>query len=137
MISAVGLLSVPAIPKLPGAEDFGGRLFHATHWPEDLDLAGRDVAVIGTGASAMQVAPAIAASVRSLTIFQRSPQWVAPNSNYFAPVPAALIWLMEHVPYYHRWYRFRLAWVFNDRIHGSLQIDPGLARPARVAERGE
>jgi 4-hydroxyacetophenone monooxygenase len=131
IISAVGLLSVPSIPNLPGSESFRGRLFHATHWPDDVDLGGRDVAVIGTGASAMQIVPAIASSVRSLTVFQRSPQWVAPNSNYFAPVPDALNWLMEHVPFYHRWYRFRLAWVFNDRIHSSLQIDPDWPDSAR------
>jgi 4-hydroxyacetophenone monooxygenase len=131
VISAVGLLSVPAVPSLPGTETFRGQLFHSADWPDDLDLDGRDVAVIGTGASAMQIVPAIAPSVASLTVFQRSPQWVAPNSNYFAPVPPALTWLMEHVPFYHRWYRFRLAWVFNDRIHGSLQIDPDWPDPAR------
>ena len=124
LISAVGLFSKPKIPDIAGMERFGGPMFHTANWPEDLDVSGKRVAVIGTGASAMQVVPAIAGQVAEVTIFQRSPQWVGPCAEYFAPVPEGVGFLMDHVPYYQAWYRFRLAWVFNDRVHPSLHIDP-------------
>jgi 4-hydroxyacetophenone monooxygenase len=124
LISAVGLFNKPSVPDIPGLDSFAGALAHTAKWPDDLDLADKKVAVIGTGASAMQVVPAVADRVQQLTIFQRSPQWAAPNGEYFAKVSDGVHFLMEHVPYYHQWYRFRLAWIFNDRVHPSLQIDP-------------
>jgi len=131
VISAVGLFNTPTVPDLPGRELFGGPVFHTADWPADLDVTGKRVAVVGTGASAMQVVPAIAERTAHLTVFQRSPQWIAPNSEYFARVGGEVHWLMENVPYYHAWYRFRLAWVFNDRVHASLQIDEGWEHPER------
>ncbi|GLZ50271.1 monooxygenase [Actinomycetospora sp. NBRC 106375] len=131
VISAVGLFNTPKIPDLPGLDTFDGPVFHTAQWPDDVDLAGRRVAVVGTGASAMQVVPAVADRTSRLTVFQRSPQWVAPNAEYFAPVDDDVHWLMAHVPYYHAWYRFRLAWVFNDRVHASLQIDDSWEHPDR------
>jgi 4-hydroxyacetophenone monooxygenase len=80
--------------------------------------------VVGTGASAMQIVPAIADQVGELTVVQRSPQWVAPNANYFRPVGEDIHRLMEQVPFYHSWIRFRLAWINNDKVHASLQRDP-------------
>ncbi|MCW2704047.1 MAG: hapE 1 [Blastococcus sp.] len=124
VVTAVGQLNRPAIPDLPGMETFRGRLFHSARWPEDLDITGKKVVVVGTGASAMQIVPAIADQVGHLTVVQRSPQWAAPNANYFSPVGDEINWLMTHVPYYHPWYRFRLAWINNDRVHPSLQLDP-------------
>lgn len=131
VISAVGLFNTPKIPDLPGMHSFAGPIFHTARWPEDLDLTGKRVAVVGTGASAMQVVPAVAERTEHLAVFQRSPQWVAPNAEYFAPVGDDVHWLMARVPYYHAWYRFRLAWVFNDRVHPSLQIDPDWEHPER------
>lgn len=131
VISAVGLFNKPKIPDIAGMERFRGPVFHTANWPEDLEVTGKRVAVIGTGASAMQVVPAIANKVAQVTVFQRSPQWIGPCAEYFAPVPEDVHFLMDHVPYYQAWYRFRLAWVFNDRVHPSLQIDPQWAHPDR------
>lgn len=134
VISAVGLLSVPKSPRLEGAKAFidnGGRLFHSADWPDDLEIKGRRVAVIGTGASSMQIVPALAGIPEKITVFQRSPQWVSPNANYFRPVSDAMHWLLDHVPYYYEWYRFRLGWVFNDKVWDSLQFDPAWEYPDR------
>lgn len=125
VISSTGVLNRPKTPAIPGMETFAGSLFHTARWPDDLDLTGKRVAVVGAGASAMQVVPAIAGEVGRLTVFQRSPQWVAPNSVYFAEVDRAVHLLNARVPFYRRWYRTRLAWNFNDRVHPTLQIDPG------------
>jgi 4-hydroxyacetophenone monooxygenase len=124
LISAVGVLNRPKIPPLPGLDTFRGPLFHSAQWPEDVDLTGKRVALVGAGASAMQIGPAIAEQVGSLTVFQRSPQWIAPNDVYFSPVGEHVHWLMEHVPYYAAWYRARLSWIYNDKVHPTLQIDP-------------
>ncbi|MFW0795296.1 NAD(P)/FAD-dependent oxidoreductase [Gordonia sp. CPCC 205515] len=128
LISAVGLLNRPKVPDLPGHDTFTGPIFHSAQWPADLDepgaLDGKRVAIIGSGASAMQIGPAIADKVKSLKIFQRSPQWIAPNDDYFAAVGDDVHWLMNHVPGYREWYRARLSWIFNDKVHPTLQVDP-------------
>lgn len=131
VITAVGQLNRPAVPDIPGAESFRGDAFHSAKWPEGYDVDGKRVAVVGTGASAMQIVPAVVDRVEHLTVVQRSPQWVAPSNNYFSKVPGSVHWLMENVPYYEVWYRLRLAWITNDRVHPSLQIDPEWEHPER------
>lgn len=89
LVSAVGLFNRPGMPEIPGIEDFAGPLFHSARWDRDVDLAGKHVAVIGTGASAIQFVPAIAADVARLHVFQRSPQYVFPKGDPGGPVPAS------------------------------------------------
>ena len=124
ILSAVGLLSVPFVPDIPGLESFTGKVCHTAQWPSDLDLSNKKVAIVGNGASAMQVAPAIADKVKSLTIFARSKQWAAPFPQFQQQVPEDIRFLLREVPLYQAWYRQRLAWTFNDRLHGALQRDP-------------
>ncbi len=82
VMMALGLLSTPTYPRIPGMERFKGRSFHTFHWPhEPLDLSGKRVAVIGTGATAIQVIAEIADKVGQLTVFQRRPNWSAPLNN--------------------------------------------------------
>ncbi|SOY68887.1 Uncharacterized monooxygenase y4iD [Cupriavidus taiwanensis] len=135
VISAVGLLNVPKMPAIAGLDAFTGPCFHSARWPEGLDVRGKRVAVIGNGASAMQIVPAIAPHVSRITVFQRSKQWAAPFERFQKPVPAAARFLLKEVPYYQPWYRQRLAWIFNDRIHASLQIDPEWPHPERSINR--
>jgi cation diffusion facilitator CzcD-associated flavoprotein CzcO len=82
LVAAPGLLSEPFEPALPGVERFEGNAFHTARWDHDDDLTGRRVAVIGTGASAVQVVPAIQPRVSRLTLFQRTPPWVAPHADH-------------------------------------------------------
>ncbi|MDI2030404.1 NAD(P)-binding domain-containing protein [Saccharopolyspora sp. TS4A08] len=131
LISATGALNRPKVPDIDGLNSFRGRIFHTADWPSDVDLRGKRVAVVGAGASAMQVVPAIADDVASLAVFQRSPQWIAPNDVYFSEVDDAVHLLMDRVPFYRVWYRARLAWNFNDRVHPTLQVDPDWEHPER------
>ena len=80
-VSATGALADPVIPDLPGLEHFQGRVFHSARWEHDHDLEGRRVAVVGTGASAIQFVPEIQPRVGSLSLFQRTPPWVLPREN--------------------------------------------------------
>ena len=82
LVAAPGLLSEPFEPALPGLERFEGNAFHTARWDHDDDLTGKRVAVIGTGASAVQVVPAIQPRVSRLTLFQRTPPWVAPHADH-------------------------------------------------------
>lgn len=132
IISAVGAFSRPKMPAIPGLSEFAGAVVHTARWPEDLDLNGRRVAVIGNGASAMQVAPAIAGQVESLTIFQRTPHWIAPFDKFGEEVPQPLLAFARTLPLYRRWYRIRWSWTFNDRLFQSLHKDPDWPYPARA-----
>jgi cation diffusion facilitator CzcD-associated flavoprotein CzcO len=82
LLTACGQLSTPKIPPLPGLEAFGGPAFHTAEWRHDVDLAGRRVAVIGTGCSAIQVVPAIQPFVEHLDVYQRSPGWTLPKMDF-------------------------------------------------------
>lgn len=82
LVSATGPFSEPAIPKLPGLESFAGAVFHSARWRHDHDLAGRRVAVIGTGASAAQFVPEIVKRVESLDLYQRTPPWILPRGDH-------------------------------------------------------
>ncbi len=123
VISAVGAFNKPKIPTITGTDSFTGPVVHTARWPEDLDIAGRRVGVIGNGASAMQLVPAIADAAESVTVFQRSPQWAAPFEKFKVDVPEPIRYLMAEVPLYRSWYRLRLTWIFNDRGHDGLQRD--------------
>jgi cation diffusion facilitator CzcD-associated flavoprotein CzcO len=79
VVSGVGGLVDPAMPDIKGIQSFGGEMFHTARWNHDYDLTGRRVAVIGTGASAVQVVPGIAQQVAKLSVFQRTPAWVVPK----------------------------------------------------------
>ena len=88
VITALGTLSTPSLPRLEGMDSFEGRSFHASNWPhEPLDLTGKRVAVIGAGATAIQLIPEVAKEAKHLTVFQRRPNWAAPLNN--APISEA------------------------------------------------
>lgn len=80
-VAATGALSEPSTPRLRGLESFGGKAFHSARWDHDHDLRGRKVAVIGTGASAIQIVPSIQPEVERLSLFQRTPPWVIPRRD--------------------------------------------------------
>src|SRR4051794_10782432 len=96
VITATGQLSRPSIPSIPGLDSFQGTAFHSARWQQDHDLTGREVAVIGTGASAIQFVPEIAPRVGRLHVFQRSAPWVIPKNDREYPERARR--LIERVP---------------------------------------
>ncbi|MCW2996004.1 MAG: monooxygenase [Conexibacter sp.] len=103
IVLATGQLHRPATPAIPGAESFAGKTMHSAEWDPQLDLRDQRVAVIGTGASAVQLVPEIAPLVRSLTVFQRSGNWFLPRRN--RPYPRAWRAAVAHVPGLQRWRR--------------------------------
>lgn len=124
LISAVGMVNRPSVPPIKDLETFTGPVMHTAQWDTSVDLAGKRVAVVGTGASAMQLVPSIAGIADRVLVFQRSRQWAVPHPNYGRTVPAGVRYLMEQIPLYANWYRLRTFWNFGDRLHDSLQVDP-------------
>lgn len=135
VITAVGQLNRPNLAPARGIENFNGDWFHSAHWNHSVDLSGKRVAVIGTGASAMQFMPTLAATAGDVTIFQRSPQWVRPNNDYHRTVSENTMWLLENMPFYAQWYRFGLFWRFGDGLLRTLRRDPEWQFPERSMNR--
>ncbi|MEO1062074.1 MAG: NAD(P)-binding protein [Actinomycetota bacterium] len=135
LVSAVGVLNVPKLPAIDGVDDFAGPSFHTARWPDDADLAGTHVAVVGTGATSMQLVPSIADDVASLTIYQRSPQWARPTPGYGEAIPEGGRWLLRHVPFYAEWFRFTMFWRYGDGLLPHLRRDPEWPHPERAMNR--
>ena len=131
VISAAGIFNPPVSPDIDGLEDWEGEQWHNARWPESADLQDKKVAIIGNGASCMQIGPEIQNEVESLTIFQKSVHWAAPFEQFRKEVPDPLRFLLREVPLYRNWYRVRLGWTFNDRIHSALHKDPDWEHPER------
>ena len=129
VVSAVGQLNKPRLPKVDGVGDFEGPAFHSAQWRHDVDLAGKRVGVIGTGASAYQFVPEIAPKVEHLTVFQRTPPWGLPVPHYHEDVPEGMKWLLETAPYYDKWYRFWLFWMTTEGFLPMVKADEGWNGP--------
>ncbi|MFE9572154.1 flavin-containing monooxygenase [Streptomyces sp. NPDC006692] len=97
VVSATGPLSDPKTPDIPGLADFPGQVFHSARWDHDYDLRGKRVAMIGTGASAIQIVPAIQPRVDRLTLFQRTPPWVMPRMD--RAITGVERWLHRQLPF--------------------------------------
>jgi 4-hydroxyacetophenone monooxygenase len=130
VVSAVGQLNRPLMPDIPGVDTFEGPAFHSARWRHDVDLQGKRVAVIGTGASAVQVIPEIAPVVGELLVFQRTPPWLAPTPDYHDEVQASLRWLYGHVPSYSEWNRFCIFWRMGDGALAGVTVDESWEPPA-------
>ncbi|HIF63923.1 MAG TPA: NAD(P)/FAD-dependent oxidoreductase [candidate division UBP10 bacterium] len=131
VVSAVGQLSRPRIPAFEGLDDFEGVGFHSARWQHDVELEGKRVAVVGTGASSLQLVPELAKVAGKLEVFQRSPCWMTWNADYHRETSEGKKWLLRHVPFYGRWYRFLLFWPGSDGLMPMLVVDPEWEHPER------
>ncbi len=132
VISAVGQLNRPKLPNLPGIDSFGGDWFHTGHWNHAVDLRGKRVGVVGTGASAFQAVPEIADTCDRILLFQRTPPWVNPRPEYHAFIPEGKHWLLQHVPYYAKWYRIWQFWLTCEGALAYVERDDGWDDPCTV-----
>jgi 4-hydroxyacetophenone monooxygenase len=133
VVTAVGQLNRPRYPDvIEGYGSFEGPAFHSARWRHDVELTGKRVAVIGTGASAYQFVPEIAPRVDHLTVFQRTPPWTSPSTTYHDDVADGKRWLLEHVPFYDKWYRFFLFWLLTDGLYDAVKGDAGWNGPSNA-----
>jgi|HubBroStandDraft_3_1064219.scaffolds.fasta_scaffold00094_3 cation diffusion facilitator CzcD-associated flavoprotein CzcO len=108
LISGAGALHIPSVPDIEGRDEFQGPAFHSAQWDHSVDLTGKRVAIIGTGASAIQIVPEIVGQVAELQLYQRTPPWVVPRSN--PELPVALRRAMENVPGLRALARLGIYW---------------------------
>jgi cation diffusion facilitator CzcD-associated flavoprotein CzcO len=132
VVLATGPLSKPLVPDLPGIQDFAGIAFHSNTWRHDVDLKGKRIAVVGTGASAVQFVPEIASDAAHVDVFQRTAAWVIPRWD--TPYGAIRRWIYRYVPGLQRASRWRVYW-FNETVGigfmGSKWMQAGLKALSR------
>ncbi|WP_044363389.1 flavin-containing monooxygenase [Streptomyces natalensis] len=124
VVSATGPLSDPKLPDVPGLDAFPGKVFHSARWDHDYDLRGKRVAMIGTGASAIQIVPAIQPDVGRLTVFQRTPPWVMPRAD--RRITGVERWLHTRIPA-TRALRRQVLWGIRE-----LQVSAFTKRPKEL-----
>ncbi|MEU1996159.1 NAD(P)/FAD-dependent oxidoreductase [Nocardia gamkensis] len=120
VVSAVGALCEPALPDIKGINDFEGETFHSARWNHDADLTGKRVAIIGTGASAIQIVPAIAAKVGHLDVYQRTAPWLLPRLD--RPYTKAERLAFKHVPGLQRLSRAAIYAARETQVVGLAKV---------------
>ena len=132
LVAGPGGLSEPKLPVVPGLETFPGPMFHSARWDHDVDLTGKRVAVIGTGASAIQFVPIIQPQVAQMTVYQRTPPWIVPPSD--RPIRPLERRLYRRFPGLQRMVRNATYWLYEGYV--SWLMHPPLGRiPATLAKR--
>ncbi len=134
VVSAMGVLHHAAVPDIVGLAGFAGRIVHTAQWDTNFDLTDRNVAVIGTGASAIQVVPAIVDRVASLTVFQRTPPWIVPKFD--RAFGADDHHRFRRFPWLRRMLRNRLFWVHEQRATGFTRQNPDALAKTEALCRG-
>ncbi|MFC1412586.1 flavin-containing monooxygenase [Streptacidiphilus sp. N1-12] len=129
MVAACGPLSDPSVPDLPGLADFPGKVFHSARWDHDYDLTGKRVAVVGTGASAIQIVPMIQPKVERLVLLQRTPPWIMPRMD--RDITSAERRLYRRVPAAQRALRAAL-WSIRESQVGAFVKRPGMLKAAQA-----
>jgi len=130
VISGSGGLSEPKLPEIRGIDDFAGEIFHSARWNHDYDLTGKRVAVIGTGASAIQIVPEIAKKVAHLDVYQRTAPWVIPRND--RPYTNVERFAFRHLPLVQKAYRTAIYWG-RELYVPAFTLAPRLAAPAKAA----
>jgi cation diffusion facilitator CzcD-associated flavoprotein CzcO len=130
VVSGTGQLNRPHVPQIPGLDDFAGTAFHSARWNHDYDFTGKNVAVIGNGASAIQFIPCLAPQAAKLTVFQRTANWVVPRNDKTYSERAK--WIFGHVPLVLRLYRAWIYFLLEIRFFGFFK-DSWLGRKVQEA----
>ena len=133
LVAGMGALSYPSLPNIPGIESFRGQSFHSQQWNHDVDLVGKRVAIIGTGASAIQIVPQIAPKVKSLQLFQRTPPWIIPRLD--REISNLEHRLFRCLPFTQRLYRWWIYWELEIRVLGFTFKPDLLLASEKLARR--
>ena len=136
IVCAVGQLNRPSFPALAGRDSFEGPSFHSAAWDDSVELEGRRVAVIGTGASAAQFVPCLAGKVGHLDVYQRTPPWLLPTENYEDPFPPEFHDLLALLPNYGRWDRLWQFWIMHEGLLSAARVDPDWDRQTESVSAG-
>jgi cation diffusion facilitator CzcD-associated flavoprotein CzcO len=132
VISACGVLHHPHYPEIEGLDTFAGRAFHTARWPDDLDLSGKRVGLIGTGSTAIQLLPELARRAEKVSLFQRTAQWVFPLLNRaYTAAERRRLRRVPALPRLLHWYYGKLFELFSSAVRGNRVLLGLLARGSR------
>jgi len=130
VISGVGFLNRPNIPDIEGMDEFKGECWHTARWPDNADLKGKRIAVIGTGCTGYQLIPELASLKGThVTIFQRTPQWIFPVPGYQSKVAPQILWLDRNLPFHTNFARFKVFYGAGPDFTKAFDIDPDFDDP--------
>ncbi len=137
VFNATGQFSRPKLPSVEGVRDFKGKMFHAARWDTNYSLKGKRVALVGTGATGAQMMPALAEEAKSLTVYQRSPQWVIGMPKYKENITEAEHYLFRSIPYYWNWYVYS-SFAKTQEFERITVVDPEwITKGGLVSERND
>jgi cation diffusion facilitator CzcD-associated flavoprotein CzcO len=122
LVSATGLFSTPRLPDIEGVESFKGKIFHSTAWDHSYDFMGKRVAVIGTGATGVQIIPEVAQMVDQLDVYQRTPTWVLPKPD--KPLSPRMKWALKHIPGFRHVLRMTAYLLVDIPLYGIITDHP-------------
>jgi cyclohexanone monooxygenase len=133
LVCAIGALCEPSLPDINGIDEFSGEVVHSARWNHDYDMTGKRVALVGTGASAVQIGPEIAPLVERLDVYQRTAPWIVPRRDRTYPKAERLAY--KHIPGLQRLARTLIYWGRETFVFG-FAINPKFAAPARKMAEG-
>lgn len=136
VINGHGPVNRLKMPDIAGLSDFSGPVVHTAAYPADLDVKGKRVAVIGTGASSAQLCGAIAPDVAELTVYQRTKHWVIYNPEIAHEVSEGMKWALGNIPSFKEWFRFRVYWAAADGLFSNVLKDPAWAENMQAVSEG-
>ncbi|MGW0172374.1 flavin-containing monooxygenase [Rhodococcus sp. NPDC003322] len=106
VVAASGVFATPRDLPVEGVPGFTGQIVHTTAWSEDVEYAGKKVAIIGNGSTGVQLLSKVAEKAESVAVYQRTPQWISPRVNYGMPIADELQWLIQKMPFYWNWIKY-------------------------------
>jgi 4-hydroxyacetophenone monooxygenase len=138
VVMALGFLTRPSLPQIEGLERFKGPVLHGGYWDDSVDLSGKNIVVVGTGASSAQISTGLADRASHLTVIQRQPNYMMPDPRVMQDVDPDELWALENIPYVTQWQRLQWFSSMMTRTATPAQIDPEYrARTGGVSEMNE
>ena len=138
VFNAFGTTDRWKLPDIEGIDRFNGIITHSADYDENIDLKGKKVAVIGTGASSAQIVSTVVSEVDELVVFMRTKHWMINNPEVVAEVEEPVKWALRHIPFYKEWFRFRVFWFAADGLYPDVVKDPSYPEGGiAVSDRNE
>ena len=137
VVAASGVFATPRELSVEGVSDFTGQIVHTARWNEDVEYAGKKVAVIGNGSTGVQLLSKIAEKAESVTVYQRTPQWISPRTNYGVPISDELQWLIQKMPFYWNWNKYVAGLATIDLRNALIPDEEWIANGGQISKRND
>ncbi|MGV9743981.1 flavin-containing monooxygenase [Rhodococcus zopfii] len=137
VVAASGVFATPRELSVEGVSDFTGQIVHTARWNEDVEYAGKKIAVIGNGSTGVQLLSKIAEKAESVTVYQRTPQWISPRTNYGVPISDELQWLIQKMPFYWNWNKYVAGLATIDLRNVLMPDEEWIANGGQVSKRND